>query len=47
MVRIGPRDFRDPAWVAALARAGGLDEDAFRMRFGRFASSVPEQITRR
>jgi 6-phosphofructokinase 1 len=47
MVRIGPQDFRDPAWVAALARAGGLDEDAFRMRFGRFASSVPEQITRR
>ena len=37
MVRLGPRDFTDAAWAAALARAGGLDEDAFRNRFGRFA----------
>ncbi len=37
MVRLGPRDFTDAAWVAALARAAGLDEDAFRTRFGRFA----------
>ena len=38
MVRLGARDFTDPAWVAALAKAGGLGEDAFRDRFGRFAS---------
>jgi 6-phosphofructokinase 1 len=38
MVRLGRRDFVDPAWVAALARAGGLEQDAFRARFGRFAS---------
>jgi 6-phosphofructokinase 1 len=37
MVRLGPRDFADPAWVAALARAAGLDEDTFRARFGRYA----------
>jgi ATP-dependent phosphofructokinase / diphosphate-dependent phosphofructokinase len=37
MVRLGPRDFTDAAWAAALARAAGLDEDTFRNRFGRFA----------
>ena len=37
MVRIGPRDFTDAAWVAALSQAAGLGEDAFRARFGRFA----------
>ena len=37
MVRLGPRDFTDAAWAAALARAAGLDEDAFRNRFRRFA----------
>jgi 6-phosphofructokinase 1 len=39
MVRLGPRDFTDVAWVAALARAAGLDEGAFRDRFGRFADT--------
>jgi hypothetical protein len=38
-VRLGPRDFTDPAWVAALAAAAGLDEGAFRARFGRFADA--------
>jgi len=38
MVRLGARDFTDPAWVAALARAAGLGEDVFRARFGRFAA---------
>jgi ATP-dependent phosphofructokinase / diphosphate-dependent phosphofructokinase len=38
MVRLGASDFMDPAWVAELARAAGLEEDAFRDRFGRFAS---------
>jgi 6-phosphofructokinase 1 len=43
MVRLGPRDFTDPTWVAALAKAGGLDELAFRARFGRFANASPRQ----
>jgi len=38
MVRLGARDFTDPVWVAALARAAGLGEDVFRARFGRFAA---------
>jgi ATP-dependent phosphofructokinase / diphosphate-dependent phosphofructokinase len=33
MVRLGSRDFTDAAWTAALARAAGLDEDAFRAHF--------------
>lgn len=37
MVRLDRRDFRDAAWVAALSRAAGLGEDAFRARFERFA----------
>jgi 6-phosphofructokinase len=37
MVRIGSGDFDDPAWVAVLAQAGGLDERRFREKFGRFA----------
>jgi ATP-dependent phosphofructokinase / diphosphate-dependent phosphofructokinase len=47
MVRLGPRDFTDPAWLAALARAGGLDEDTFRARFGRFATVWSEEIKTR
>jgi ATP-dependent phosphofructokinase / diphosphate-dependent phosphofructokinase len=37
MVRLSPRDFADAAQTAALARTAGLDENAFRARFGRFA----------
>ena len=37
MVRLGPRDFTDPARVASLAKAAGLSEAAFRARFGQFA----------
>ena len=37
MVRLGPRDFTNAAWVATLSQAAGLGEDAFRARFGRFA----------
>jgi 6-phosphofructokinase 1 len=44
MVRLGPRDFGDPAWVAALARAGGLDEETFRAKFGRFANAWSDPI---
>jgi 6-phosphofructokinase 1 len=47
MVRIGPRDFADPTWVAALSKAAGLDEDTFRARFGRFADREPEEISER
>jgi 6-phosphofructokinase 1 len=35
MVRLGPRDFEDESWVAALARAGGFSTDAFRTHFAR------------
>ena len=35
MVRLGPRDFADEAWVAALAQAGGFSADAFRTHFER------------
>jgi len=35
MVRLGPRDFADEAWVATLAQAGGLSKDAFRSHFER------------
>jgi 6-phosphofructokinase 1 len=38
MVRLGRRDFADSTWVAALAKAAGLGDGAFRERFGRFAS---------
>jgi ATP-dependent phosphofructokinase / diphosphate-dependent phosphofructokinase len=37
MVRIGPDDFKDAARVLSLAQVAGLDEDAFRARFARFA----------
>ena len=40
MVRLGPRDFTDPAWVAALAKAAGLDADAFRRTFGQLAKTT-------
>jgi hypothetical protein len=44
MVRLGPRDFVDAAWVVTLAKAAGLGEDAFRDRFGRFATSDPQRV---
>jgi hypothetical protein len=37
MVRLGPADFRDEAWVAKLATAGGFDAAGFRSHFERFA----------
>jgi 6-phosphofructokinase 1 len=43
MVRIGPADFADAAWTAALARAAGLDEEAFRAHFGAFGSPAPSR----
>jgi ATP-dependent phosphofructokinase / diphosphate-dependent phosphofructokinase len=33
MVRLGPRDFADPAWVSALAAAGGFSPEEFRQYF--------------
>jgi hypothetical protein len=44
MVRLGPRDFMDPAWIAALARAGGLDAEGFQTRFRRFAAASSEEL---
>lgn len=37
MVRIGPRDFADEAWVEKLAKAGGMDSAEFRTHFAKFA----------
>jgi 6-phosphofructokinase 1 len=37
MVRIGPRDFTDDAWVEKLAKAGGMDSAEFRTHFAKFA----------
>jgi 6-phosphofructokinase 1 len=37
MVRLGARDFADAAWLASLAKAGGLSVDDFRARFSRLA----------
>jgi ATP-dependent phosphofructokinase / diphosphate-dependent phosphofructokinase len=37
MVRLGPRDFADEAWVAKLAEAGGLTKEAFRAHFARMS----------
>jgi 6-phosphofructokinase 1 len=35
MVRLGPADFTDEAWVGQLAAAGGLEPAAFRSHFAR------------
>ena len=37
MVRIGDKDFADPAWVEKLAVAGNLTAEEFRARFGNLA----------
>jgi 6-phosphofructokinase 1 len=37
MVRLGPRDFADEAWLEKLAKAGGLSAVDFRARFSRLA----------
>jgi hypothetical protein len=37
MVRLGPKDFADEAWVARLAEAGGLSKAEFMNRFEKFA----------
>ena len=39
MVRVGPEDFRDDAWLGKLAEAGGLSQADFVSRFGKFAYS--------
>jgi ATP-dependent phosphofructokinase / diphosphate-dependent phosphofructokinase len=36
MVRLGPKDFRDEAWIAKLAQEGGLSLEEFVSRFGKF-----------
>ncbi|HYE12955.1 MAG TPA: 6-phosphofructokinase [Pyrinomonadaceae bacterium] len=37
MMRLGRKDFRDGAWVAKLAEAGGLTTVEFMSRFGKYA----------
>lgn len=36
MVRLGPKDFTNPEWVAQLAAAGGMTVDEFTARFKKF-----------
>jgi ATP-dependent phosphofructokinase / diphosphate-dependent phosphofructokinase len=38
MIRLGPEDFADPAWVARLAAAGGYTPEAFSQKFARFGT---------
>jgi hypothetical protein len=38
MVRLGPRDFEDSAWVTRLAEAGKLSVGELRARFGKLAA---------
>jgi 6-phosphofructokinase 1 len=35
MVRLGPKDLRDEAWIAKLAQEGGLSSEEFVSRFGK------------
>jgi len=42
MIRLGPEDFADPAWVAKLAAAGNLSPEEFRDKFGYMSGEVPE-----
>ena len=37
MVRIGPGDFKDQAWIEQLARSAGLSQADFLSRFGKLA----------
>ena len=37
MVRLGPKDFGDAAWIVKLAKAAGLTQDEFRARFEKFS----------
>ena len=37
MVRLGPKDFADEAWVEKLSEAAGLSKSEFLARFGKFA----------
>ena len=40
MIRLEPKDFEDPTWVAKLAAAGNLTPDEFRNRFGYFTGRI-------
>jgi 6-phosphofructokinase 1 len=37
MVRLGPKDFADPAWLKKLVASAGMSEAEFMARFGKFA----------
>ncbi|MDQ3806444.1 MAG: 6-phosphofructokinase [Acidobacteriota bacterium] len=41
MIRLGPTDFEDEAWLAKLAQAGNMSPEAFRDRFGYMSGEVP------
>jgi 6-phosphofructokinase 1 len=42
-VRVEPRDFADPEWVARLAAAGGFTSEAFREHFGSVEHQSPSR----
>jgi 6-phosphofructokinase 1 len=37
MVRLGPKDFADPAWLKRLSETAAVSEDEFKAQFGKFA----------
>ncbi|MFL6212482.1 MAG: diphosphate--fructose-6-phosphate 1-phosphotransferase [Blastocatellia bacterium] len=37
MVRLGPKDFADPAWLKRLAETAAMSEEEFKAKFGKFA----------
>jgi 6-phosphofructokinase 1 len=41
MIRLRPEDFDDPQTVTNLAKAGNMDEDSFRRRFGPLVGRSP------
>jgi 6-phosphofructokinase len=43
MIRLGPDDFRDPAWLDKLAAAAGMTVDEFRSRFGYLGGLAPSE----
>jgi 6-phosphofructokinase len=46
MIRLGPKDFEDEAWLAKLAAAGHLSPQEFRDKFGYMSGEVPGRAAR-
>jgi 6-phosphofructokinase 1 len=43
MIRLGPDDFQDPAWLDKLAGAAGMTVDEFRGKFGYLGGLAPSE----